>query len=82
LHNPEDVSQLSLQQSPSSTQEAPGCPPDAPPHVLSHVPHEPEQQSVSCAQVAPSCDPEAPPQVLSHVPHVAPLQQSLSLAHP
>jgi hypothetical protein len=82
LHIPADVSQLSLQQSPSTTQESPGCPPDAPPQVLSHVPHDPEQQSLSCAQVEPSCDPEVPPQVPSHVPHVAPLQQSLLLAHP
>jgi hypothetical protein len=70
------------QQSPSWEQPAPSAPPDAPPQVLSQVPHEPPQQSLSWPQPAPSAPPIWPPQVLSQVPQETPLQQSASTAHP
>jgi hypothetical protein len=68
------------QQSLSSEHPAPSAAPEAPPQVLSHVPHEPPQQSLSSEHPAPSAPPEMPPQVLSHVPQLAPLQQSASSA--
>lgn len=75
----EVVSQLRLQQSVSKVHPAPVGAPEAPPHVASHVPHEPLQQSASLAHPAPSGAPLGPPHVLSQVPH-APPQQSESLA--
>jgi hypothetical protein len=77
----EPGSQSSLQQSLSNSHGLPVATPEGPPHVLSHVPHDPLQQSVSSWQVAPSTAPDCPPHVLSHVPQLPglPEQQSPSI---
>jgi hypothetical protein len=65
------------QQSPSPEHVAPSCAPEAPPHVLSHVPHElAPQQSLSVWHVPPESE-HGFPQVPSLL-HASSPQQSLS----